>query len=102
LSSDETLPNDCNALGRVSLTLQGVPMPGDWAAQAVCRGEDPEIFFAAYGDAKRFACTYCVRCPVIVECREYAIPYPALRGIWGGTDEKQRRAERCRRLRLAV
>ena len=39
----------------------------------------------------------CATCPVITECREYAITHHIKFGIWGGMSENQRRAERRRR-----
>jgi WhiB family redox-sensing transcriptional regulator len=33
----------------------------------------------------------CKSCPLLVECRNYAIKYHGLTGIWGGMDRHERR-----------
>ncbi|MEK6438938.1 WhiB family transcriptional regulator [Pseudonocardia sp. T1-2H] len=79
----------------------------EWAARAVCRDVDPEVFFplAEAGPelvrqearAKRV----CAGCPVLAECREFAV---AELGHWvaGGLSESERRELRARLPRPAV
>lgn len=69
-----------------------------WRRDAACRDEDPELFFpvgkgeAADLQAAR-AVLVCERCPVISECRQWALDAPiALYGVWGGTTEEERAA----------
>jgi hypothetical protein len=38
----------------------------------------------------------CSTCPAVAPCREFAVPLPALRGVWGGTTTEGR--HRLRRL----
>ena len=66
-------------------------LPGTWAQQAICHGEDPEIFFPSHGDPATEARQVCLDCPVRPECLEYAITADEW-GIWGGLDRAQRRA----------
>ncbi|MEN2423045.1 WhiB family transcriptional regulator [Streptomyces rimosus] len=74
---------------------------GSWRDRAACRTEDPDLFFPAGStgpwaaqlvDAKRV----CARCPVLHECRRYALELPAEYGVWGGLSEDERRALRRR------
>jgi hypothetical protein len=79
----------------------------EWSARAVCRDVDPEVFFplAEAGPelvrqearAKRV----CAGCPVVAECREFALAELAY-GVAGGLSESERRALRARRPRPAV
>lgn len=76
---------------------------GDWIADAACVYVDPEVFFlsdAENGPSKtwkvRMARLVCSNCPVLAECREWAIgslPH----GIAGGMTAEERRAEQTRR-----
>jgi WhiB family redox-sensing transcriptional regulator len=75
-----------------------------WAARGACRHSDPELFFpvAARGPALRQlarAKKVCARCPVRIECLDYALQTGQAFGIWGGTSEEERRLMRRRQLR---
>lgn len=74
----------------------------EWMARAVCRFEDPEIFFPTAEDGPELvaqvalARSVCARCPVRAECLAEArarIPY----GIAGGLTPEERRTPRPRR-----
>jgi WhiB family redox-sensing transcriptional regulator len=39
----------------------------------------------------------CATCPILEECRDYAVPFEGIYGIWGGYDWHEMRAERKRR-----
>ncbi|MQA06770.1 MAG: WhiB family transcriptional regulator [Streptosporangiales bacterium] len=43
----------------------------------------------------------CRSCPLLDACREWALAHPtaARYGVWGGLSERERRAERKRRIR---
>lgn len=65
----------------------------DWRQYAACRDEDPEVFFPAatfgsppYAGQLRRAQRVCDRCPVIYECREWALIVGERAGVWGGVD----------------
>jgi WhiB family transcriptional regulator, redox-sensing transcriptional regulator len=60
---------------------------------------DPELFFpvgnsgpalAQIAEAK----AVCGRCPVVAECRDWAVQAGPVDGVWGGTTESERRAMR--------
>lgn len=73
-----------------------------WVEQAVCRGLDANLFFPQDGDGNSAAQAkaICHTCPVESECLAFALDEMEKHGIWGGTNEKERRA--MRRGRRAV
>jgi len=73
----------------------------EWRAGASCIELDPEMFFpagtvGASAHAIARAKAICASCPVQVECLEYAVITAQRFGIWGGTDEEERRLIRRR------
>lgn len=68
----------------------------DWRHQAVCRNEDPELFFPI-GDTGpaltqiEQAKNVCRRCPVTEECLRWALETGQDDGVWGGLSEIERR-----------
>jgi WhiB family redox-sensing transcriptional regulator len=70
-----------------------------WQWRAACRGEDAAFFFPpSHFETKdekdgreRQAKVICARCPVRIECLEYAIRIRDPHGIWGGLNELERR-----------
>lgn len=79
-------------------------MTQDWRHKAVCRDEDPEIWFpvGTSGPALlqiREAKAVCRRCPVSSECLEWAITSGQDSGVWGGMSEDERRAVKRRGVR---
>ena len=72
---------------RPSRTMPGVA----WEAQARCRSQDPEMFFAPGVRTERKAKAICGRCPVQGECLAFALESRTEFGIWGGLNGKERR-----------
>lgn len=67
-----------------------------WREKAVCRDEDPELFFpiGSHGPARAqlaAAKEVCSRCPVRAHCLAWAVAEGDLDGVWGGTSEDERR-----------
>ncbi len=71
----------------------------DWRQHALCREEDPDLFFpvgtggpalAQAEDAK----SVCRRCPVMQRCLRWAMESGQEYGVWGGTSEKDRQSLR--------
>jgi hypothetical protein len=63
---------------------------------ALCAGEDPEMFFApqrADNVQNAIAKSVCAPCAHVTECGEYAMFWD-VSGVWGGLDERQRAAIR--------
>ena len=76
--------------------------PGAWTDHAVCRSEDPDLFFpigsgTAFTEQIDEAKAVCRICPVRPECFDYATT-TAQQGIWGGTTEDERRQIRAGQL----
>jgi WhiB family transcriptional regulator, redox-sensing transcriptional regulator len=81
-----------------------------WTEVAACRGADPDLFFPIVSTRQRKsleqideAKAICRSCPVIDACRAWALDNPAMAefGVWGGTTEEERKAQR-RTVRLAT
>ncbi|GGS48253.1 WhiB family transcriptional regulator [Streptomyces griseoviridis] len=69
----------------------------DWREHAACRDEDPDLFFpiGSSGPAlmqTQQAKAVCHRCPVRDQCLRWALDTGQSIGVWGGTDENERRA----------
>ena len=71
----------------------------DWRHEALCRDEDPELFFpigttgpaaSQVAEAK----VVCRRCPVVASCLDWALDTAQEAGVWGGTSEDERRVLR--------
>ncbi|RPK32208.1 WhiB family transcriptional regulator [Streptomyces sp. ADI93-02] len=85
----------------------------DWRDKAMCREEDPELFFPV-GNRNSApmllqteeAKAVCRRCPVMEKCLDWALGAgPVVEGVWGGTSESERltiRRRMSRRSRAAV
>jgi WhiB family transcriptional regulator, redox-sensing transcriptional regulator len=76
------------------------PMDHAWQWQRLgsCRGMDSGVFFHPDGErnpsrARRTAQAkaVCRRCPVIEQCREFALQTREPFGVWGGLAEAERR-----------
>ena len=76
-----------------------------WQYRAACKGPQSELFFAPNHlerkddrlEREAAAKTICRSCPVLVECREYALMVREPHGIWGGLNEYERRQLLARR-----
>lgn len=73
----------------------------DWRALAVCREEDPELFFpkgteGPWALAIEEAKAACRRCPAVDACLRFAFEMNIDQGIYGGLTEGERRALRRR------
>ncbi|MFY1686449.1 WhiB family transcriptional regulator [Plantactinospora sp. WMMB782] len=73
----------------------------DWRARAACRDVDGELFFPVGTSGPALlqieqAKAVCRRCPVIVECLDYALTSGEDHGVFGGMSEEERRAVKRR------
>ena len=76
----------------------------DFRHRAVCREEDPELFFPIGNTGPALlqieeAKAVCRRCPVIEQCLQWALEAGQHDGVWGGLSEDERRAMRRRAAR---
>jgi WhiB family redox-sensing transcriptional regulator len=79
-------------------------MTTDWRHQAACRDEDPELFFAIGESGPALlqveeAKAVCRRCPVMQECRQWALETGQEHGVSGGLSEGERRRLKRQRAR---
>lgn len=79
-----------------------------WQEQGLCREQDPEMFFLpdhCRGEEKEqrilLAKKVCGACPVIEQCRKYAIETDQRFGVWGGLSEEEISSAVRRRKRYA-
>ena len=68
----------------------------DWRHRAICRDEDPELFFPVGNSGPALlqiaeAKTVCRRCPVVSDCLAWALESGQDAGVWGGMSEDERR-----------
>jgi len=76
----------------------------DWRHRAICRDEDPELFFPVGNSGPALlqiaeAKAVCQRCPVTSECLTWALETGQDAGVWGAMSEDERRALKRRRAR---
>lgn len=79
------------------------PVNRNWRMEGECK-EDPELFFpnGATGLALlqiAEAKGVCRRCPVMETCLQWALESGQEYGVWGGTDEDERRRMKRRAAR---
>jgi WhiB family redox-sensing transcriptional regulator len=81
-----------------------VPKAEHWSSIAACRALPQEMFFieqAPDGTSnekrERVAQAVCRSCRVRMECRQHALDWPEVYGIWGGMTPRQRTAYRRQR-----
>ena len=83
-----------------SITGGMIPVPitdeRPWAVFAACRDATAEWFFPQDEASRRRRLAVCARCPVRVECLDYALEAREVFGVWGGMTERRRRALRRR------
>ncbi len=77
----------------------------DWRHNAVCREEDPELFFPIGNTGPALlqieeAKAVCRRCPVMEQCLQWALEAGQDDGVWGGLSEDERRAMKRRAARI--
>lgn len=66
----------------------------EWQIGGICRNMDPEFFFPegkAMSNQARVAKRICLECPIMRECRNWALSRGEEFGVWGGLSEKDRR-----------
>ncbi|MFI6041934.1 WhiB family transcriptional regulator [Nocardia sp. NPDC051321] len=79
----------------------------EWRLRGSCRGMDASVFFhpdRERGRARALremrAKEICRACPVLLECRTYALAAEEPHGVWGGLSADERKKERTRKSKL--
>jgi WhiB family redox-sensing transcriptional regulator len=70
-----------------------------WRDHSYCLKVDPELFFNPETEAEATALCY-EKCPVRLECLQWALEHKEKFGVWGGTTEKERRQIATPRVRM--
>jgi WhiB family redox-sensing transcriptional regulator len=95
-------PQPAGEIGRSMLLPQELPgrlaERWDWQMRGLCRGADVSMFYPPDGERGRRraqrekrAKRLCQACPVIAQCRDYALAVGEPYGVWGGMTENERR-----------
>jgi WhiB family redox-sensing transcriptional regulator len=66
--------------------------PGEWARRGACVGAPVDLFFPKKKGYRR-AREMCARCPVLTECRTWALEEQPSAGMWGGLTARERGAK---------
>lgn len=79
-----------DVVARPKEVLAGFAIPPEWHERGQCRKENADLFFpdrCADATAAKVACAVC---PVLAECRDWALSTGEPFGVWGGMTEKER------------
>lgn len=80
--------------------LPEIRRPAFWY-DAACLGAGVDLWYPTQGEVSREARAVCASCPVREECLEWALENHE-HGVWGGTNDRQRRKIRRERRRERV
>ena len=72
----------------------------DWRELAKCTLADADALFAP-GRKQQWAKRICAACPVMTECREWALTEQIPWGMWGGMTERERTKKLGKRRNMA-
>lgn len=76
--------------------MRFAPPQPEWMRESLCAQTDPDLFFPeGKYDRASTARQICGACPVLAQCRDYALNHPGLYGIWGGMSASERRKARA-------
>jgi len=85
------------------LYLRGGEPARPWASAAACHGEPTDIWYPTRRGPVAVDWTrprsICQSCPVLTDCRSYAVAHEPDWGMWGGLTPDERRSLRRRRRR---
>lgn len=62
----------------------------EWMRDAVCAQTDPDAFHPDKSGSVEPAKAVCAVCPVLAECRAYALETGQRFGVWGGLSANER------------
>jgi len=72
-----------------AMPLTDVPVP--WMDSAACANVSPDLWFGETRQDSTRALKICAVCPVVAECREYAIESGQRWGTWGNLSQDELR-----------
>lgn len=82
------------ANGAVGANYDRAPSSEDinWQLHGLCGFMDPEFFQPVTESQEREVKKVCRTCPVVMQCRQWALDKHEEAGVWGALTEKDRRA----------
>ncbi|OZC71128.1 hypothetical protein CH251_16745 [Rhodococcus sp. 06-462-5] len=90
-----------NAIAVIERGVSPAAESWGWQVDALCRGQDSEIFFSPSGEGRSArraredrAKQVCAGCGVIEACRRFALAANEPFGVWGGTTARERQQHR--------
>lgn len=86
----------------IGSSLSGLAPAEPWMVDAACQYVDPYLWHPSKGDSPsaKQARAICRGCPVVDQCREYAISRGEMHGVWGALMERERRGLIAQRRRI--
>jgi len=82
---------DTGATAPSVATPPASPADEDWRIAHRCGVDQDAIFFPSKGASLSEAKAICVRCPIRAQCLREGLRVPETKGVWGGTNDRQRR-----------
>ncbi len=64
----------------------------DWQIDGLCREADPVLWYPDHEVDAGPAVQICQDCPVLTQCRDWAMKRHEVYGVWGGMSERDRAA----------
>ena len=91
------------AITKIERAISSSPAESwDWQIEAVCRGQDSEMFFSPSGEGRTArrrredrAKQVCAGCGVLDACKRFALAANEPFGVWGGTTARERQVLRA-------
>jgi len=90
-TSDKDLETATLRLGSNAVNHVISSKDNSWENDALCRGEDTELFYSSSASDIKDAKKVCASCVVRTECLTVALEKYETFGVWGGTTARERR-----------
>lgn len=100
--SNNSATSNNTAIAMIERKISSTTESWDWQIDALCRGQDSEIFFSPSGEGRTArrqredrAKQVCAGCGVRDACRRFALAANEPFGVWGGTTARERQLLRA-------
>jgi WhiB family redox-sensing transcriptional regulator len=81
---------------RLTYRVHGTQRAATWRDEAACATTDPDAFFSKNSHDIPRVQAICARCPVRIQCAQFAIRTGQNWGVWGGMTQTELRRLRTR------
>lgn len=75
---------------KVAMTAPFAEHDPDWIVHAACKGKDSSVFYFEDTSPNHEARQLCIKCPVRMDCLEYATEHEKDWGVWAGVTARVR------------